>query len=54
MYDWIYSHFINTYWFLLLSFSFPAFVLFYLLYSSTKNQDNEINESKQKKPLSEE
>lgn len=52
MYDWIYKHFINTYWFLMFGLSLPFLFGIYLIYKAWKehqedNQQDQGQENKQ-------
>ena len=49
MYDWIYKHFINTYWFLMFGLSLPFLFGMYLMYIAWKehNEDNQQEQDQQ-------
>jgi hypothetical protein len=51
MYDWIYDHFINTIWFVLLGISLPSIGGLYMIYSHFKNQNNESNNQSNEEQL---
>ncbi|MBV7504063.1 hypothetical protein KW850_02120 [Bacillus sp. sid0103] len=47
MFSWIYNHFINTLWFLLIMMSIPGAFGLYLIYSQIKQnrQDNDDSQN---------
>jgi hypothetical protein len=47
MYDWIYKHFINSYWFILFGLSLPSMLGVYFLYVMWKDMKPENQNDEQ-------